>query len=124
MGKFPDPDRELLAKKWHAHIHAVPALSGTVENEVDAEEHRAIVELHGNLAEWDGYNAGLIMRIIDGHKLEQSDFELAQDWDLGQEIDHLISRYPQHADLFAAYKKEYDEMLHMIELAAKINRRR
>ncbi|HET7405432.1 MAG TPA: hypothetical protein VFJ63_04875 [Candidatus Bathyarchaeia archaeon] len=124
MRKFPDAETEQLAKKWQAHMHAFPAFSGTVQGKVDSEERRAIVNLHGNLAEWDGYNAGLVRRIIDGQKLEQSGFVFAPDPELGQEIDHLISRYPQHADLFAAYKKEYDEMLDMIELASKINRRR
>lgn len=115
---------DLLAAKWKAHLHPYPSLSKLVLGEIEDEELEEISDVHANLVEWDGYNAGLVSRIVQGQNLRQSGFSLKPEPSLGLMIDQLLSRYPKHSALFVAYKKEYNEMLEMIELASKINERR
>ena len=124
MGNIPDPETELLAAKWKGHLHPFPSLSRLVPGEIEDEELEEIDELHANLVEWDGYNAGLVDRVIRGQKLTLSGFSLSPEPGLGIKIDQMLSLYPKHSALFIAYKKEYNEMLEMIELASKIDDRR
>jgi len=124
LGKISDPEMELLAANWKAHLHPFPSLSKLVPGEIEDEELEEISDFHANLVEWDGYNAGLVSRVMKGQSLKLSGFSLNPEPSLGAKIDQLLSRYPKHSALFLAYKKEYNEMLEMVELASKINERR
>ena len=123
MSKISDPEMELLAAKWKAHLHPFPSLSKLVPGEIENDELEEISDLHDDLVMWDGYNAGLVSRVIQGQNLKLSGFSLNPEPSLGIKIDQLLSRYPKHSALFLAYKEEYNEMLEMVELASKINER-